>query len=432
MSPHARLRIVIAFAAWLVASPVSAQAPSPAIARDLDRIARIADDPGAARRAQALWGLPLEAPVLLVDPSTRGAWRRGPDRGQPVRVALREGQLPANTCTQVDGTPMVMLVMPLADDDAALARLLWHERWHCVQDALGLPAQEGDNAHLDEEAGRTWLRLELRALAQALGTADDAAARGHAQAALAFRARRSALGVPGTDALAQEARLERNEGLAEYTGRVAAAEAPVPALLAALHAADADPGFVRSMAYATGPAYGLLLDRWRAGWRMGLDGASALPSLLAQALPPGRPGAERAGRDYGIVEVRAAERERAASRARRADEYRMRFVEGPVLRLPMRDPALSFDPRTLFPLGAHGTVYGTLTVRSAWGELVADQGALLAPDWSRVSVGAATLEGCGAAWTGPGWRLSLSPGWRLRRDGDAWGVVEGAPDACGD
>ena len=47
------------------------------------------------------------------------------------------------------------------------------------------------------------------------------------------------------DVLAQEARLERNEGLAEYSGHVASAADPAPALLEALHTADANDGFVR-------------------------------------------------------------------------------------------------------------------------------------------------------------------------------------------
>jgi len=234
------------------------------------------------------------------------------------------------------------------------------------------------------------------------------------------------------DVLAQEARLERNEGLAEYSGHVASAADPAPALLEALHTADANDGFVRSMAYATGPAYGLLLDRWRDGWRAEVGGQSDLPSLLAQALPPSEVEAGTAGLDYGIVEVRAAERERAVARARRADAYRSRFVESLTLRLPMRDPAVSFDPRTLFPLGDAGTVYGTLTVRSAWGELLATEGALMAPDWSDVTVDAATLEGCGATWTGQGWTLSLSSGWRLLRADDGWRVYEGLQDACTD
>jgi hypothetical protein len=430
MSRQSRMGGVILTMASLAIAPVSAEQAPAGIAQDLARVAGIVDDPASARRAQALWGKALDAPVLLIEPSTRRAWRSDPDSGRPAPVALRDGQLPANTCIEVDGAPMVMLMLPLAEDDAALARLLWHERWHCVQAALGLPAEEGDNAHLDEEAGRSWLRLELRALAQALVAGDEANARGHARAALAFRARRSAQGELGSGALEQEARLERNEGLAEYTGRVASAADPAPALLEALRRADANDGFVRSMAYATGPAYGLLLDRWRDGWRAEVNGGSDLPSLLAQALPPGDVDAERAGRDYGIGEVRAAERERAVARARRADEYRMRFVQGPVLRLPMRDPAVSFDPRTLFPLGDAGTVYGTMTVRSGWGELLAKEGALMAPDWSAVTVGAAVLEGCGAAWTGPGWTLSLSPGWRLLREGDGWRVEAGAPDAC--
>ncbi|TYT25265.1 hypothetical protein FZO89_02710 [Luteimonas viscosa] len=401
----------------------------------LRRVAAIADDPASIQRATALWNVALDAPVVLIDPATRASWRMDAATGKPVPAALRADQLPANTCIEVDGVPTVMLMLPLSDDGDALSRLLWHERWHCVQRALGLPAVEGENAHLDEEQGRTWLRLELRALAQALAAAKgDGNAQGHARAALAFRARRSEQGELATGALLQEARLERNEGLAEYTGRVVASAAgdPVPALLDALRRADDNDGFVRSMAYATGPAYGLLLDRWRDGWRSGVNAGTDLPTLLSEVLGAAAVDAERAGQQYGIDDVRMSERDRAALRAQRAATYRDRFVEGATLRLPLRNPSMSFDPRTLFPLGDAGTVYGTLTARETWGELIAKEGALVAPDWSAITVGAQDLDGCGGSWTGPGWSLALSAGWRLQRDDGKWRVVEGQPEACED
>ncbi|WP_202842889.1 hypothetical protein [Luteimonas saliphila] len=401
----------------------------------LRRAAAIADDPVSMQRATALWNVALDAPIVLIDPATRASWRMDPASDEPVPAALRADQLPANTCVEVNGVPTVMLMLPLSDDRDALARLLWHERWHCVQGGLGLPAVEGDNGHLDGEAGRTWLRLELRALAQALAApGGDADARAHARAALAFRARRSAQGELATGTLLQEAKLERNEGLAEYTGRIVASAAgdPVPALLDALRRADGNDGFVRSMAYATGPAYGLLLDRWRDGWRSGVSADTDLPTLLSEALGAAAVDADRAGQQYGIDDVRMSERERAALRAQRAAAYRDRFVGGATLRLPLQNPSMSFDPRTLFPLGDAGTVYGTLTARAAWGELVAKDGALVARDWSAITVGAQDIDGCGAKWTGPGWTLALSAGWRLERDGGEWRVGEGPPAACGD
>ncbi len=55
-----------------------------------------------------------------------------------------------------------------------------------------------------------------------------------------------------------------NEGLAEYTGVFVGNPTRSTRIQAALHdlrAHVADRSFVRSFAYATGPAYGLLLDQ---------------------------------------------------------------------------------------------------------------------------------------------------------------------------
>jgi hypothetical protein len=317
-------------------------------------------------------------------------------------------------------------MLPLPTDNDVLATLFWHEQWHCVQAVLGLSASEGDTAHLDGELGRMALRLEMRALAKALSANDDRDARPHVAAALRFRALRSAGSASGARLLAEEARVERNEGLAEYTGRRVAAAANggnvVPALVESLAAADASPSFVRSAAYVTGPAYAMLLDRWSPHWRNGLSPASDLPGLLAKYLgtPITATGAERVGRRYGMEEVRAQEQERAAIRAQRSAVYRERFLGSDAVRLPLSKPSASFDPRTLFPLGESGTVYTPLTVRDEWGELTAESGALLSKDWTLVTLGGGALAGGASNWTGPGWTLALSEGWQLEKDSDGW------------
>ncbi|MET0290610.1 MAG: hypothetical protein ABW178_13355 [Pseudoxanthomonas sp.] len=380
--------------------------------------------------------------MVLHDPTTTTSWRRDPVTGAAVAVVLRQDQPPANTCIALDGAPSVLLLLPLPATRDALATLFWHEQWHCIQGVLGLSPSEGNTAHLDSEAGRTWLRLEMRALARALSAVDDRQARQHVGAALDFRALRSASAAPGSHALTEEAKLERNEGLAEYTGRTVAAAGgdgdPVPAVVEALAAADTAESFVRSAAYATGPAYGLLLDRWSPQWRLGLSTDSDLPTLLAEQRGQAREatGVEHIGRTYGIKEVRAEERERAKVRAQRSADLRRRFLGSDAIRLPLQRPSVSFDPRTLFPLDQAGTVYTPITVRDAWGELTAAAGALLSQDWSLLSVQGGTVEGCAARWKGPGWTLELSEGWRLDRHGGGWRLTQGtsAPahmrDAC--
>lgn len=409
---------------WLV--PFAALALPSGVQQALRRVATVAQVPASKEAAEALWGVPMDAPVVLHDPATGTSWRWNVVDEAVEPVGLRKDQPPANTCIDIDGDPNVLLMLPLPTDNDGLATLFWHEQWHCVQAVLGLSASEGDTAHLDGELGRMALRLEMRALAQALSAHDDRDARRHVAAALRFRALRSAGSTSGTRVLTEEARVERNEGLAEYTGRRVAAAANragmVPALVQSLAAADASPSFVRSAAYVTGPAYGMLLDRWSPQWRSGLSPTSDLSALLAEQLgmPLSATGAERVGRRYGMDEVRAQEHERARIRAHRSAEYRRRYLGGDAVRLPLSRPSASFDPRALFPLDEVGTVYTPLTVRDEWGELTAESGALMSKDWTLVTLSGGEVTGSASNWTGPGWTLVLNAGWRLEKDSDGW------------
>ena len=172
----------------------------------------------------------------------------------------------------------------------------------------------------------------------------------------------------------------------------------------------------------TGPAYGMLLDRWSPHWRTGLSPASDLPALLAEQLgtPLSATGAEGVGRRYGMDEVRAQEHERARIREQRSAGYRKRYLGGDSVRLPLSKPSASFDPRALFPLDEVGTVYTPLTVRDEWGELTADSGALMSKDWTLVTLSGGEVTGSASNWTGPGWTLVLNAGWRLEKESDGW------------
>ena len=430
------LRGVAIAVAWLTPFAASAAVQPPGLEEALQRVATVAQAPASKQAAEALWGLPLDAPVVLHDRVTGTSWRRNVATGDVESVVLRKDQPPANTCIDIDGASNVLLILPLPADNDGLATLFWHEQWHCVQAMLGLSASEGDTAHLDGELGRIALRLEMRALAKALSATDDRDARPHVAAALRFRALRSAGSTSGTRVLDEEARVERNEGLAEYTGRRVAAAANggnmVTALVKSLAAADASPSFVRSAAYVTGPAYGMLLDRWSPHWRSGLSPASDLPALLAEQLgtPLSATGADGVGRRYGVDEVRAQEHERARIREQRSAGYRKRYLGGDAVRLTLSKPSASFDPHALFPLDEVGTVYTPLMVRDEWGELTAESGALMSKDWTLVTLSGGEVTGSASNWTGPGWTLVLNAGWRLEKESEGWRLtnVQGGDD----
>ncbi len=293
-----------------------------------------------------------------------------------------------------------------------------HELFHRIQDRLNLPKlHAGENAQLDTLDGRYYLQLEWRALARAFEAATSEECKTAAADALLFRAERYRL-FPG--AAAREHALELNEGLAEYTGvRIAntTPEEQTEAALSDLATHAKDPTFVRSFAYATGPAYGLLLDRFASEWHRDLSAGYGFDVLLQNALHIGLPpnpqqAAEERSIEYGGASLRAAEAERDSTRRQAIAHYRAEFLDGPVLIIRLQHMRVQFDPRNLQPLGDAGTVYPNMRISDDWGILEVADGALLKSDWSEVIV-TATQSVTGNSIKGDGWSLDLKPGWKI-------------------
>lgn len=390
-----------------------------------------------------LWGHSLLGPILLADPVTRAVVANQPDEEE--RLAERDGvfagTLPpevgiANTATEWAGVRWTMVMWPLPENRHARTRLLLHECFHRLQPVLGHGGGDALSAHLDTEAGRTWLRLEMRALAEACVRREGERRRA-LEDALVFRAHRRAL-FP--EAAAKEASFERNEGLAEYTGlKLCGLPEWVLADRAAQKLERDEPAasFVRSFAYATGPAWGLLLDELGVAWRPTIGPASDLSALVAAALewkPPAELAREAEARAprHGLAEVAAAERRRAVEKARLDARNRARFVDGPVLELPLGAKlSYSFDFNAITPLEGAGNVYGVIRIVEEWGILDASQGGALltlAPNGTpRTARVPAPAEPGARPLAGDGWTLTLEPGWELlpgARAGD-WRVARG-------
>ena len=272
-----------------------ADAAEPAIPNDAARAVFAEAAALCAADDGKLWGVTLCGPIMLVDPATHAfAANRNDARGTLAAAGgVFIGSLPAdqnvaNTAFDWGGVRWTQLQWPLPDDHADRATLLMHESFHRVQPKLPLPApREADNAHLDTLDGRYLLQLEWRALAQALEAQGERAARAAAEDALRFRDERRQL-YPGSGE--SETALEINEGLAQYTGVMlgnATSEARTAAALRDLVRHVDDPSFVRSFAYANGPAYGLLLDRFAPGWQRRIAPGDELGVLLISALKIG-------------------------------------------------------------------------------------------------------------------------------------------------
>jgi hypothetical protein len=387
-------------------------------------------DAACHRDAGTLWGRSLCGPIALVERQTRLVLTNDSAVKQPFLsfgdafvTTAPQGTGFANTSFDWAGRRWAMIVLPLPADTFDRVTLVMHEVFHREQESLGLAGMDPPNNQLDELNGRVWLRFELQALAAALEAlaADDASLRAHTEDAMLFRARRRQL-YPLADSL--EPALEIQEGLAEYTGeRLAMTYTGETPRRVARKVRDyqANPTYVRSFAYATGPALGVLLDHFDAGWRRRVRDVRDPGRMLAMSIGLRVPRdlareAERRAHRYDYATVMREETARDSARRGQMADYRARLVDGPTVTFTQPWLGRNFNPQTLVGFDIRNTVYPTGTFNSVWGKLeVTNGGALLSNDQAMLRVSAPASAPAADARTlrGDGWTLDLAPGWRV-------------------
>jgi hypothetical protein len=377
----------------------------------------------------ALWGRSMCGPIAIADRQSRMVITNDSVMGRPF-LQLTDAFVStapagvgfANTAFQWVGRPWAMIMLPLPRDRFDRLALVMHEVFHREQAALGLGGGDPPNNPLDQRDGRRWLRLELNALAMALDTldADERAARMHASSAMLFRAQRHAL-YPTSDSL--EVALELQEGLAEYSGVAIAMRTlsePPRRIARRVREFQSSPTYVRSFAYATGPALGVLLDRFSPTWRRDLLTTKDPALLLARAVafvPPRDLArtAELSARRYEVATIDREEAARDSTRRAPMAAYRARLVGGPTLQLDVTNLSRNFDPNSLIGFDMMNTLYPTGTFGGEWGSIEVTGGILVSNDMRRLQVGApSALPAAGESVVrGDGWVLTLKPGWSV-------------------
>lgn len=281
--------------------------------------------------------------------------------------AVRDGREPevvANSSAVIGGTLSATL---MADRGAlsppALAAILVHESFHAFQgDALpGWRANEGELFTYpfddgDLLAGR---RLETHALreaslALAAGREDDAFAWGRS----ALDARASRFARLDAGAVAYERGLELREGLAQYLQYRAHDERATTPLPADGYAAEA----LRDRVYATGEAWGRLLDAAAPGWpaRVPADGSRAPDELFDDALRALDVAPRELASDVREAIVARARADAAAVRDARASEraaYLARDGWTVIVEPRAPLPLGSFDPLNVRNLGGRDVLH---------------------------------------------------------------------------
>jgi acetyl esterase/lipase len=377
-----------------------------------------------------LWGVSICAPMVIADRQTQtiATSQPAPQGPRPRLLGLLNAPL------EWGGARWTAYMWQDVVNRTPRERneLFLHELFHGVQKQLGVAAMALDSEHLDAADGRYWLRLEWRALARALRESGEPR-RLAVRDALAFRQARRMLYPGGVDS---ERGQEITEGLASYTGTVLAADSAADAIVSAIdllvkvETVALEASFVRTFAYNSGPAYGVLLDAASPGWTRKVRGTDDLGTLVMRALAvePAADASASATR-YDGAAIRASEQQREQQRQQRLAELRRRFVDGPVLLFPGGGGA-QFNSNGAVSVPGVGTVYfGPYNAGGPWGTLTAEKGVLIESDGGTRRVPAPVRRDDGT-FAGDGWTLKAAPGWVVRegsRKGDYEVVREQAP-----
>jgi len=407
---------------------------SPAVTQERPSPADIFDrfEADCSRDDGSLWGISLCGPFLLVEQESGMVYANQPDpegllqqTGDLWTAAPDENSMPPYADTAASWSGADWAIARYVSDSSAdgFARTALHESFHRIQSDLPFsPAGTDIAPHLDELQGRLWLQLGLRAAEDALETDDPELFQQHFRDAVLFTLWRHHL---FDEAVETERAMELHERLAEYTGWRLAGESDA-ALAANLAKQQNMDSYARSFPYATGPAWGYMLDKAGIEWRSHLakDGpgpAEIASDALAMELPSEEMVIAAAGK-YDYTSLLAAETLRAERIAALKAEYMARFVSGPRLIAPLT--YISFDPRTVTALGEAGQVYGILKDHGPWGTLETESGALVI--WSSREVVVDRLDGTvtDGLWETDQWRLELNDGWMLEERGSDLYVVE--------
>jgi len=418
-------KIFLAFLFLIKISTISAQkAETP----DLNSISNYFEEiKTAAQQNIRLWNKDLYGGILLVEPKTRQLYSNEPDAQNSLtkQGSIYVGKLPdniniANTSLMWNGKNWAMIMLPLSENKNNRINLLAHELFHKAQSALGFTQNNKESNHLDQKDGRIYLRLELEALTKAVLSDSKKEQKEHLTNALIFRKYRNSL-FPESATI--ENQLELNEGLAEYTGFMISGRNKAQTkehFVVTTNAFLKNPTYVRSFAYSTIPVYGYLLSQKDKYWNQKIKGDTNLTDFFIQDFGIKIPNNLKASVDkiasnYNGAAIFSEEKIRDEKIKKLIAGYKSKFIEQPHLEIKFEKMNVSFDPRNIIPIEDKGTVYPQIRVTDNWGILEVTKGALMSPNWDKISV-SAPVKINDELIEGEGWTIKINKAYTVKKD----------------
>lgn len=341
----------------------------------------------------------------------------------------------ANTSKEIYGEMWTMVDINYLAGKSANEKnwIIAHESFHRIQNEIGLPAANPENAHLETKDGRIFLQLELRALQKALTSAGHRRIKA-IEDALIFRNYRF---EQFANAESEECRFEMHEGLAEYTGAKLSGydkQKLGEVLAEKLKLAEQTKNFKWFFAYLTGPAYGLLLDEFYPQWIKNVSVQTNLAKLLQASAEIEIQGqllnsVNELIEKYDGKSIIDKENSIYQTKLNTRKQYVEKFMDDTTLVIPLSgEMSISFDPMNAFELDEFGTIYpGKSHISDKWGVLETNEEFLLGRDWSFLKLPK-------PIWInkqvikGDSWQLQLNEQWNMELVNGNYKIVKKAKE----
>lgn len=283
-------------------------------------------------------------------------------------IPFKKGELQyTNTVQKFRGGEYVTVNERYTKDDKTIIHELFHKMHFSVTDSLTADAI----TYLDDFEDRLYLKSEFVALKNALKlmntNADEDSIKTFINDAFIFRKIRHS---KYSEYLKKEIELETVEGLAVYT-EIKLSKIPNKYLLAIeeIEKRSKALSLARSFAYATGGAYGIILDYLGIEWRTGLGNRKKYNFLnlyedfvLKSEINTNEIILKQAQQRNDFKQLEKEETARKEENEKNSKYYNQILFEQPTLRINIKKGyGMTFDMNSIFGLKGKGTVYTNLS-----------------------------------------------------------------------
>jgi hypothetical protein len=373
----------------------------------------------------SLMGNNLYGPLMLVDRPTRKIFANQPDKEGNLKEkdGVYLGDYPReliidNKPQLFGGTLFAVALLPPQEDGYRIRTRAIRSFYHCMQKRAGLESAGYNTKHMDDKNARLWLKLEWRALKNAIKSDGELRLQAIRDALIFRGARRELYPMSVKD----ENRFEASEGLATFTS-VTLCEDTVGAtkkrLIENLDRTYTFQSYGRIYGQIHGALYAYMAHEkgfdFRTNHSDTIDLGNVVKKLYNIELPEiCRDVAGSLALNYDIESIYKEEEQRLADIKERIHKEISTFTEKPVVFLELESPYFDFEPEDIRSLDTLGTIYAAMRISDNWGKLTVDKGGcLVSYNLKFLRITARNFKESKNHVYGDGWNLILNNDWEL-------------------